>query len=393
MPSPLSRCHPVSFLALTLLGGVAGESRAAGFAVGDGVRVTKGEMLLFKGEKFQPATKGQEFTVLKYDAAERRVFVGFLKEDGSLVAVSLPDEAVEAAPPNAWADLVKGAEAFRDQRHEEAKRLFQRARQDAGQQALAGTIATAAAAARTGTAPGLQAMRNLAGQLAKAGLPSLALPLDAGTDRIGQAVPSKLDRDDLGKRATVSQNALLWSRQAMARHRMVEAAKHLEEGLRAEPANPEMKRLQAKAKRDSDEAQVLLETANRMRRFEKGAVHAMSAIDDGLKLCADHAGLRALRQEMSAQFEERTSPQMTPAFLAAAGVKGAADSLAEGRKLYTTRCTECHDLEMLDTRSIGGWEKAVGGMARRANLTGGEQARIMEYLGVAVAAVQAGVGQ
>ena len=248
------------------------------------------------------------------------------------------------------------------------------------------------AAARTGSAPGLQAMRNLAGQLAKAGLPCLALPLDAGTDRLGQAVPSKLDRDDLGKRATVSQNAFLWSRQAMARHRMVEAAKHLEEGLRAEPGNPEVKRLQAKVKRDTDEAQVLLETANRMRRFEKGAVHAMSAIDDGLKLCADHAGLRALRQEMSAQFEERTSPQMTPAFLAAAGIKGSADLLAEGRKLYTTRCTECHDLEMLDTRSISGWEKAVGGMARRANLSSSEQARIMEYLGVAVAGVAAGAG-
>jgi hypothetical protein len=30
-----------------------------------------------------------------------------------------------------------------------------------------------------------------------------------------------------------------------------------------------------------------------MRRFEKGAIHALSAIDDGLKLCADHPRLRA----------------------------------------------------------------------------------------------------
>ena len=154
-----------------------------------------------------------------------------------------------------------------------------------------------------------------------------------------------------------------------------------------------MKRLQAKAKRDTDEAQVLLETAERMRRFEKGAVHAMSAIDDGLKLCADHAGLRALRQEMAAQFEERTSPPITPAFLAAVKAKGSADALAEGRKLYTTRCTECHDLEMLDTRNLGGWDKMVGSMARRANLQGGEQARILEYLGAALTAIEAGVGQ
>ena len=293
--------------------------------------------------------------------------------------MTLPDEALEAAPPNAWADLVKGAEAFRDQRPGEAQRLFQRAKQDP----LAGTLATA-------TAAGPQAARNLAAQLAKAGLPSLALPLDQGADRLGA---TKLERDDLTKRATLSKNAYAWARQSIGRRRLVEAAKYLEDGLRAEPAHPEMKRLLAKAKRDSDEAQVLLETAERMRRFEKGAVHAMSAIDDGLKLCADHAGLRALRQEMAAQFEERTSPPITPAFLAAVKAKGSADALAEGRKLYTTRCTECHDLEMLDTRSLGGWDKAVSGMARRANLKGGEQARIMEYLGAALTAVEAGVGQ
>ena len=383
--SSLTFRRAISLLVLTTLG-FAAPSQAAGFAPGDSVRLTKGEMLFFKGEKFQPAGKGQEFTVLKHDPAKRVVFVSYLKEDASLVAVTLPDDALEASPPNAWTDLVKGAEAFRDQRYEEAKRLFQRARQDTAQQALAGTIATA-------TVGGPQALRNVAEQLAKAGLPSLALPLDQGADRLGRASPTKLDRDDLTRRVTISQTAQMWARQAIGRRRLVEAAKHLEEGLRAEPAHPEMKRLQAKAKRDTDEAQVLLETAGRMRRFEKGAVHAMSAIDDGLKLCADHAGLRALRQEMAAQFEERTSPQITPAFLAAVKAKGFADALAEGRKLYTTRCTECHDLEMLDSRSIGGWEKAVGSMARRANLQGAEQARIMEYLSVALAAVEAGVGQ
>ena len=383
MPSSPTFHRIVPFLVLILSGCL--PAQAAGFAPGDGVRLTKGEMLLFKGEKFQPAGKGQEFTVLKHDPAQHLVFVSYLKEDASLIAVTLPDDALEPGPPNAWADLVKGAEAFRDQRPEEAKRLFQRARQDPAQQALAGTIATA-------TAAGSQAVRNVAAQLASAGLPSLALPLDQGADRAGQS-PIKLDRDDLTKRATISKNAYIWARQSIGRHRLVEAAKYMEEGLRAEPAHPEMKRLLAKAKRDTGEAQVLLETANRMRRFEKGAVHAMSAIDDGLKLCADHAGLRALRQEMAAQFEERTSPQITPAFLAAVKAKGSADALAEGRKLYTTRCTECHDLEMLDTRNLGGWDKAVAGMARRANLQGGEQARIMEYLGAALTTVEAGVGQ
>ncbi len=362
------------------------QSRAAGFAPGDSVRLTKGETLFFKGEKFQPAGKGQEFAVLKHDAVQHLVFVSFLKEDASLVAVTLPEDALEPSPPNAWGDLVKGAEAFRDQRPEEAKRLFQRARQDPAQQTIATTIATA-------TAAGSQAVRNVASQLSASGFPSLALPLVQGADRLGSPAPTKLDRDELAKRAAISKNAFMWARQAIGRHRLVEAAKYLEDGLRAEPAHPEMKRLLAKAKRDSDEAQVLLETAERMRRFEKGAIHAMSAIDDGLKLCADHAGLRALRQEMAARFEERTSPQITPAFLAAVKAKGAGDALAEGRKLYTTRCTECHDLEMLDTRNLGGWDKAVGSMARRANLKGDEQTRIMEYLGAALVAVEAGVGQ
>lgn len=362
------------------------QLHAATFSPGENVRVIKGEMLLFKGENFQPAAKGQEFTVLKYDAAARRVFVSYLKDDDSLVAVSLPAEVLEPAPPNAWADLVKGAQAFRDQRQPEAARLFQRAAQDATVKPLATSLA-----ARLGA--GAPALRELAAQLAKSGLPSLALPLDEGTDRLSATPPTRLDRADLAKRVTASQNAFIHARQSLARHRLLEAAKHLETGLAAEPGHLAMKALEARNQRDLAEAQGMLEDAEKMRRFQKGAVHAMTAIENGLKLCADHVQLRALKQEMNAQFEERTSPPITPAFLAAMKIKGPGESLIEGRKLYTTRCTECHDLEMLDARSVDGWAKAVAGMAGRANLKGSEQARIMEYLGIAVPAVAAGVGQ
>ena len=369
------------------------QLHAATFPPGESVRVTKGEMLLFKGENFQPAAKGQEFTVLKHDAATHRVFVSYLKDDDSIVAVTLPDEVLEPAPPNAWADLVKAAAAFRGQRHDEAARLFQRAAQDASVKPLATPIATRAATARTGNPTGLQAMRDFTAQLAKSGLPTLALPLDEGTDRLGPAPHTKLDRADLARRVTVSQNAWMRARQSIARHRLIEAAKHLETGLAAEPGHLAMKALDARNKRDLDEAQGMLEDAEKMRHFQKGAVHAMTAIEHGLKLCADHAKLRALKQEMSVQFEERTSPPITPAFLAAMKVKGAGETLVEGRKLYTTRCAKCHDLEMLDSRSMDGWVKAVATMAGRANLKGSEQARILEYLGVATAAVAAGVGQ
>jgi cytochrome c1 len=120
-----------------------------------------------------------------------------------------------------------------------------------------------------------------------------------------------------------------------------------------------------------------------MRRFEKGAVHALTALERGLKYCADHPKLVALKREMSAMFEERTSPRITPALLKTAGKEGAAAALEEGRSLYVNRCTECHELELLDSRTVSAWRDAVAGMARRANLDGGQQARIVEYLTVA----------
>jgi hypothetical protein len=70
-------------------------------------------------------------------------------------------------------------------------------------------------------------------------------------------------------------------------------------------------------------------------------------------------------------------------------VTTAREHLEEGRRLYTNRCAECHDLEMLDSRSIGGWERMVSGMARRANLTGTEKERVMDYLTAALKVVEA----
>ncbi|MEO6786249.1 MAG: hypothetical protein ABI318_08970, partial [Chthoniobacteraceae bacterium] len=87
------------------------------FVVGDPVRVTHGEMLLFQGKNLVGAAKGQEFMLLKHDAARKQVFVSFLKDDNTLIAVTLPDDAVEPAAPHASLELVRGAEAFRDQRY------------------------------------------------------------------------------------------------------------------------------------------------------------------------------------------------------------------------------------------------------------------------------------
>jgi cytochrome c1 len=232
-------------------------------------------------------------------------------------------------------------------------------------------------------------LRDAAEQLAKLGQLCLALPLDEGADKLGASVPSKLDRADLAKRVAISNIAVARSRQAVAVHRLNEAAKVIEEGLQAEPGRPELVALQPKVKKDFEEATSRYQDADKMRHFNKGEVHALTAIEHGLKIAVDHPQLLALKKEMSGAFEERTSPPVTPAFLAAAKVSTPAPALTEGHQLYTTRCTECHELELIDSRGMSGWEKAVSGMSRRAGLKGDEQQRILDYLAAAEIAVAA----
>lgn len=392
--------HRPAITSALILSGVA---TTAAFTQGDVVRLTRSETLLFKGKNFLGAPKGQEFRVLKHDAVQKLVFVSFYKEDGELIALTLPADALEASPPDAWTDLLSGVEAFRDQRFEQSRKLLARAVKDPQYRALAGTIATrangvmnATALARSNSANGQQAfantllaLRDLAAQTANDGQLCIALALDEGADRLsalltnGQAVPTKLAREDVAKRVTISNRAVARCRQAMALRRMIEASKCIEEGRTAEPARPEFKALQARVEKEIKDAEESYEAANRMRRFEKGAVHALTALDRGLKYCADHPKLKALKQEMLSLFEERTSPKLTPALLKSTGKEGSAAALEEGRTLYVNRCTECHELELLDSRTMSAWRDSVASMSRRANLDGAQQARIIEYLTVA----------
>ena len=398
------------FTIVTMLTAMLGIGHAApALTIGEPVRATHSEMLTFQGKNFSRAGKGQEFTLLKHDASRKQVFVSFLKDDNTMIAVSLPAEAVEPAAPRASMDLVRGAEAFRDQRYDEAKRLLTRAAQDRQYAALGGALFTrmngaVASVSQARTNPAmrqaatntLQTLRDTAEQLAKAGMPSLAQPLDEGADRLAAQAPgltvpvSKVDRADLAKRTAVSQRAFLLARQAFALKQLVAASKNIREGLEAEPAHPELKAMQPLVQKDLGEADSLCKTAKKMQRQPNGAIHALSAIDDGLKLCTDHTDLRELRKELASAFEERTSPQVTPAFLSLAKVSTPTPMLEEGRKLYTSRCTECHDLEMLDGRTLTAWERMVSGMARRANLNDAEKTRIMDYIAAAQKTVEAG---
>ena len=393
---------------LSALSGVShGAARA--LVVGDPVRVTRSEMLLFQGKNLAGAAKGQEFTLLKHDAGKKQVFVSFMKDDGTLVAATLPDEAVEPGVVRATSVLVRGVEAFRDQRYDEAKRLLTRAALDKQHAALAGALFTrvngafgSASLARTSPAAKqaatttLQTLRDTAEGLAKAGMTRIALALDEGTDRLGAQVPgltvpaTKVDRADLTKRAAISQRETMLARQSFALKQLVAASKHVAAGLEAEPAHDELKAMQPLVQKDLEEADTLCKTAKKMQRQPNGAVHALSAIDDGLKLCTDHADLRELRKTLAAAFEEKTSPQVTPAFVSIAKAGTSAPMLEEGRKLYTVRCTECHDLEMLDGRTLTSLSGMVGSMSRRAGLSDAEKTRILDYIAAAKTVVDAG---
>lgn len=382
---------------------------AAGFVRGDVVKLKRGETLMLNGKKFQQASKGQEFSVLKTDIAN--VFVAYMKEDGSIVMPTLPGEAVEPSAPDGWADVVAGTEAFREQRWDDVKRLLTRASADAAQKQLASAILTRiqgsltagttlrslaadprAATAQKAFVTTLQTLRDTAEQLNTTGRVSLAVAVDEGTDRLATAVlgaaaapASKLDRATLGPRAAAVQKAVTRARQSIGQHKLIEASALIEEGLKAEPNRVELVAFQAKIKKDLEEADYLHKTADSMRgRGLKGVIHALSALEDGLKLCSDHAGLRELRKQMQSQFEERTSPLVDAAFMAKAKSPGGEKALSEGRELYVNRCAECHELEMLDSRGYSGWERTVGGMARRAGLEGNEQAKIMAYIAAAL---------
>jgi hypothetical protein len=363
---------------------------AAAFAPGELVRATRGEMLQFDGKNFVGAGKGQEFPVLQQDLARGVVVVPFYKKDGPPIPVTISAESVETAPHDGWLDLLASLEAFRDQRYDAARQFLARSAQDEKYRALASALAPrlqgAIASRSTGS---LATLRETAAQLEKLGYPCLALALDEGVDRLGgtTAPATKLNRADLSQRVATSTRALARTRQAIAMRCLMNADAEIRAGLEAEPNRPELKAFQVKVQKDIAEAADRYADADRMRRIFKGTPHALTALEMGLKLCADHPQLLTLKKDMAGAFEERTSPPVTPAFLTAAG-GGDAKALSEGHSLYTNRCTECHDLELIDSRSMSSWEKMVGSMSRRAGLDDAQQARILAYITAAQKVVE-----
>lgn len=70
------------------------------------------------------------------------------------------------------------------------------------------------------------------------------------------------------------------------------------------------------------------------------------------------------------------------AFRGGAGVA----TLARGRKIYTTSCTECHVARPIAQRSVEQWRLILGVMAPRARLKPDDRAAVEAYLVAARAA-------
>jgi hypothetical protein len=409
-PSISKMRHGAIAFALFTGTAVAAPERRPQFGRGEVVRLSRSEMLMFKGQDFTGGAKGQEFTILKSEPGEAVVYVSFYKQDGTLIAVTLPAIALEPLPPSGWNDLVRALEAFAEQRYVETRSLLARAAEDSEYRSLAHVAATRvngavtamtilrsvdaarSSAARQACVQTMQALRDWAEHLVQQGYFTLAHYLEEGTDRLSAqafgsetvAPVSKVNREDLTNRTTIVTRSIARYRQAVALHRLVEATHFVEEGQKGDLSRPELKAADTRLQKEISEADGHHQNADKMRQHgAKGVIHALTALEMGLKLCADHPKLLALKKEMQSAFEERTAPPITEAFLRAAGPEVSAKAMEEGRKLYTSRCTECHDLELLDSRSVAAWRDAVGSMARRAKIDVAQQSRIVAYLAAA----------
>lgn len=400
------------------------------YSPGDLVRASKKDTLNFFGEPLLSAPKGQEFTVLKHQQGSGVVYLAFVQKEGAVVAVTLPEASVEAVPMDAWVLTLRGAQFFRDHRFDDARKLLMEAAKDASYRRLAQKMIASIDAVGAAARPAMQALgefqssggsevakvkltnaqqsfascslkiREVSADLDGLGYTSLSYALDEGLDRLavkalpsaanpGQVSlpPSKLEKENLAARASKAAFSVVRCRQAIAVRRLMEASQYISDGLAAEPARPELKAMQLKVLEDIKDAEGRCDAAQENRKRNLG--QALLSLERAVKLCADHPMVLKLRDEMSGALEAKTAPPVTKEFVAAAKSSAPESSLVEGHRLYTTRCSQCHDLEMLDSRSAGSWKDEVAGMAGRAKIDAAQQASIVQYIAAALSVVKA----
>lgn len=405
--------------------------RLAAYSPGDLVRTTKKDTLVFMGEPLLGAPKGQEFTVLKHQAGSGVIYLAFIQKEGAVVAVTLPENSVEAVPPEGWTLMLRGVQLFRDQRIDDARKVLAEAAKDPAYRALAQKIVQSIESVATAVRPALQALgefqsggqsgggndlaklkltsaqqtfasatqksKEVAAELDTMGYTSLAFALEEGLDRLTlkvapsgaalvQMPASKPSKADLEARAKTAAFSVVRCRQAVAVRRLMEASQYIADGLAAEPARPELKAMQKSVVEDIKDSEGRCDAAQEHQKRNLG--QALLALERAVKLCADHPRVAKLRDEMSGALEQKTAPPVTKEFIAAAKSATPEPMLVEGHRLYTTRCSQCHDLEMLDSRTAGGWRDEVAGMAGRAKIDATQQATIVQYITAALTVVK-----
>jgi hypothetical protein len=63
-------------------------------------------------------------------------------------------------------------------------------------------------------------------------------------------------------------------------------------------------------------------------------------------------------------------------------------TLTRGREIFTMRFAECHVLPPISKYSVEQWQKIVGVMASRANLTASDRVALRDYLTAACESIE-----
>ncbi|MEO8354009.1 MAG: hypothetical protein ABI680_19955 [Chthoniobacteraceae bacterium] len=78
-------------------------------------------------------------------------------------------------------------------------------------------------------------------------------------------------------------------------------------------------------------------------------------------------------------FTGNVAPPVTPA-LVGAGHGASAETLGEGRRIFTGKCSACHASDPVEKYSTAEWRAAVDKMAPRAKLSADERSTLLAYL-------------
>jgi mono/diheme cytochrome c family protein len=83
---------------------------------------------------------------------------------------------------------------------------------------------------------------------------------------------------------------------------------------------------------------------------------------------------------MGCQSGSFAPPPVTPQMAKTAGPRVTLATLQQGRKLFVSRCLECHTLPPVSSRSAMKWPGVVDRMAARSSLKSAERDALVDYL-------------